>query len=146
VSKRARQQESKRAREQESKRAREQESKRARHKDGKTAKQQNGKSEKSGFFSLYRIIRIRKRMNRSIGKGQSSIPHLRDRESSKIAEMAYVMDPITDVDRKITENRAAISPFPIIFALKNRNNGSQFRYFQECNEIRDNRGIQFLYL
>jgi hypothetical protein len=34
----------------------------------------------------------------------------------------------------------------IIFTLKDRDNGGLFRYLQECDGIRDNSGIHFLYL
>jgi hypothetical protein len=64
----------------------------------------------------------------------------------KIAELEYAIDPSTRVDGKIKEDRSAIPLFTVIFIRKNQNNGSLFRKILECNGIRDNNGIQFLYL
>jgi hypothetical protein len=57
-----------------------------------------------------------------------------------------LLDPSTLVDRKITENHAAIPLFTLHFHPKDLDNGNMFLYPQGCSGIRDNNGIKFLYL
>jgi hypothetical protein len=62
-------------------------------------------------------------------KAGPPLPALAKPRIHKIAELAYVMDPITHVDSKIAENRAVIPLFTIIFTPKDWNSGSLLRYF-----------------
>jgi hypothetical protein len=90
------------------------------------------------------IIRIQNCMNRIIGEGWPSLPELARPRIHNIAEPAYVIDPTIYVDSKITVISSANPLFSTIFTAKDRYNGSLFRYIQDCNGIRDNKGIQFL--
>jgi hypothetical protein len=58
----------------------------------------------------------------------------------QIEVLAYVKEPDPCADRNMAENRAAIPLVMNNYTLKDRDNGSLFRYIQKCNGIRDNNG------
>lgn len=54
-------------------------------------------------------------MSRTIGEGKRLRQRLAEPRFHQIAELAYVMNPNTRVDRKITENRSAIPLIPPLY-------------------------------
>jgi hypothetical protein len=68
-----------------------------------------------GFFLFTATFAYRKCLYRTLGESQSPSSAPAGPGIHQIAELAYVIDPNTDVERNITENRAAIPLFTFIF-------------------------------
>jgi hypothetical protein len=66
------------------------------------------------FFYLQKHS-VRKRLYRTLGEGHSPSSAPAGPGIHQVAELAYAIDPNTDVERSITENRAAIPLFTFIF-------------------------------